>query len=469
MTSEAGGTVHSGPGVALHQDKMQIERMLEAWVLDHVRRGHPPSMDTLEKKAKTLMHSETVFSSEWMECLARRCSLKTTQDGLVQVQACSEDAVKQQVQDLVQDLVQEGNYSPQQVFVVGETGLWWGCLPKNKAKAGHRLTLLLCFNAAGNCRLQPLVMGHHTRPRALRDTRMSCLPVVWRANQRARVTSVVFDDWFVNHFVPAFQEHCCRNGLDKRGLLLVANTPGRPSHLLDHPIVKMAYLPSDTTPWPLGQGVADALGRHYLRLGIESVVEGQCGITLWNLWKKVDLKMALRNIGVCWSLMGKETLNRAWLDMWPGAVQHTSAAPEAPTQDIVALMEQRGLKGVSEVVLEALVWACQEEPSARMVQQVVSAPMCWEDQGLEEPMAGLLALTHWDLQDIVHLMKEACTLVEGKEGGRELCRQLKEASKEYKDLMVSREGLVGTHPPTLLPVKKEEVEVGDEVFTVECF
>lgn len=460
---DPGGTVQSGPRLASQRDNMRMERMLEAWVLDCMRRGHPPSRDTLEKKVKELFQEGIATRSEWLECLAQRCCLDgPTDQDQGQDQAVNQDTLRQKVQDLVQ----KGNYSPKQVFVVGETGLWWGCLPGKKAKAGHRLTLLLCFNADGDCRLRPLVVGHQSRPAALKDTRMSSLPVVWRSNRRARVTSVMFDDWFVNHFVPAVQEHCHSNGLPERGLLLVSNTPGRPSHLLDHPTVKMAYLPPNG-PWPVGRGVADALGRHYLRLGVECVARNKTGNSLWDLWKEVDLKMALRNIYISWNLLTQETLNKTWSGMWPGAVHPSRATAEAPTQEIVALVEGCSLRSVSETVVEAVVCASQEEPREEALRNVAKTATSLEDEGLEEPVPGLLALTPWDLRDILHHLEDACTLVEGVEGSKELCRQLKEASKEYNDLLAASEGGTGTDFPTLCPIKKEEVEIGEEHFVIE--
>ncbi|GFY28354.1 tigger transposable element-derived protein 1 [Trichonephila clavipes] len=77
-------------------------------------------------------------------------------------------------------IIEDGDYSVDQVFNVDETGLYWKKLPNRtyiakdeKTASGHkaskdRVTLLLCSNASGDRMLKPLLINKSLRPRALK-------------------------------------------------------------------------------------------------------------------------------------------------------------------------------------------------------------------------------------------------------------------------------------------------------------
>ncbi|GFT68118.1 tigger transposable element-derived protein 1 [Trichonephila clavipes] len=77
-------------------------------------------------------------------------------------------------------IIEDGDYSVDQVFNADETGLYWKKLPNRtyiakdeKTASGHkaskdRVTLLLCSNASGDRMLKPLLINKSLRPRALK-------------------------------------------------------------------------------------------------------------------------------------------------------------------------------------------------------------------------------------------------------------------------------------------------------------
>ncbi|GFW63793.1 tigger transposable element-derived protein 1 [Trichonephila clavipes] len=77
-------------------------------------------------------------------------------------------------------IIEDGDYSADQVFNADETGLYWKKLPNRtyiakdeKTASGHkaskdRVTLLLCSNASGDRILKPLLINKSLRPRALK-------------------------------------------------------------------------------------------------------------------------------------------------------------------------------------------------------------------------------------------------------------------------------------------------------------
>ncbi|GFT93402.1 tigger transposable element-derived protein 1 [Trichonephila clavipes] len=78
-------------------------------------------------------------------------------------------------------IIEDGDYSADQVFNADETALYWKKLPNRtyiakdeKTASGHkaskdRVTLLLCSNASGDRMLKPLLINKSLRPRALKD------------------------------------------------------------------------------------------------------------------------------------------------------------------------------------------------------------------------------------------------------------------------------------------------------------
>ncbi|GFY74588.1 tigger transposable element-derived protein 1 [Trichonephila inaurata madagascariensis] len=87
-------------------------------------------------------------------------------------------------------IIEHGNYPPELVFNVDETGLFWKRVPKRtflshegKPASGFkaakdRLTLLLGGNASGDFKLKPLLVYHSKNPRAMKGISKSTLPVI---------------------------------------------------------------------------------------------------------------------------------------------------------------------------------------------------------------------------------------------------------------------------------------------------
>jgi hypothetical protein len=69
-------------------------------------------------------------------------------------------------------------------------------------------------------------MYHVENPRALKWKAKGMLSVIWKPNSNAWVTEMVFHEWFSIQFVPAIRQHCSRNNLLFKALLLLNNAPG---------------------------------------------------------------------------------------------------------------------------------------------------------------------------------------------------------------------------------------------------
>ena len=95
-------------------------------------------------------------------------------------------------------------YAPSDVFNAVETGLYYWALPsrsmvvhsdprKGIKMANEHVTVLLACSAAGE-KLTPLLIGKSAKPRCFKGLELVTLPVTYRANKKAWMTSVLFKE-----------------------------------------------------------------------------------------------------------------------------------------------------------------------------------------------------------------------------------------------------------------------------------
>ncbi|GFU68287.1 tigger transposable element-derived protein 1 [Trichonephila clavipes] len=177
-------------------------------------------------------------------------------------------------------IIEDGDYSADQVFNADETGLCWKKLPNRTYIAKHektairhkaskdRVTLFLCSNASGDRMLKPLLINKSLRPRALKGKYLKQLPVHWIANPKAWMITAIFIEWFNNCFIPEVEAYMKEKSFDFKVLLIVDNAASHSE--LEHPNVQLVFLPPNTTSLiqPLDQGIKNIILRqHELLVG----------------------------------------------------------------------------------------------------------------------------------------------------------------------------------------------------------
>ncbi|XP_035228349.1 tigger transposable element-derived protein 1-like [Stegodyphus dumicola] len=182
-----------------------------------------------------------------------------------------------------QEFIEKEGYCPQQIFNCDETGLFWKCMPNltyitkdEKSVPGHkpmkdRLTLFLGANASGDMKLKPLLVYPSENPRAFKKNSIikRKLPVMWRSNQRAWVTQVLFKEWLFEVCAPNIKDYLDTNNLPLKALLLLDNAPGHleDNLLIDFPWLTVQFLPPNTTSLiqPMDQEVIAGFKKLYTR------------------------------------------------------------------------------------------------------------------------------------------------------------------------------------------------------------
>ncbi|KAK4318139.1 hypothetical protein Pmani_010830 [Petrolisthes manimaculis] len=146
------------------------------------------------KQGKSTEEMKFTASTGWLYKFMKRTGTKNI---AVTGEAASADyRAAKKMRNKRKEMVEEMNYSPQQVWNCDETGLYWKRMPKrtyimkNEEKAPglkvgkQRLTVLLMTNAAGIERLKPLLIHHSARPPAFKNVFVSKLPVIWHHTRK---------------------------------------------------------------------------------------------------------------------------------------------------------------------------------------------------------------------------------------------------------------------------------------------
>ncbi|KAM3936129.1 tigger transposable element-derived protein 1-like [Leptodactylus fuscus] len=200
-------------------------------------------------------------------------------------------------------LVEEEGYISQHIFNCDEMGLFWKKIitAKEKHMPGHkpmkdRLTLALCANAPGDCKVKPLFVYHSENPRAFKTHKIlkEKLHVMWRSNAREWVTRQFFVDWVNLAFGPTVKQYLLSNNLPLRALLLLDNAPGHPPALQDDILeefqfIKVVFLPPNTTSilQPMDQQVRSNFKKLYTKHLFRRCfdVTENTNLTLRKFWK----------------------------------------------------------------------------------------------------------------------------------------------------------------------------------------
>nr|XP_020827544.1 tigger transposable element-derived protein 1-like isoform X2 [Phascolarctos cinereus]XP_020827545.1 tigger transposable element-derived protein 1-like isoform X2 [Phascolarctos cinereus]XP_020827546.1 tigger transposable element-derived protein 1-like isoform X2 [Phascolarctos cinereus]XP_020827547.1 tigger transposable element-derived protein 1-like isoform X2 [Phascolarctos cinereus] len=404
-----------------------MERLLSIWIEDQNQRGVPINVSTIQEKAKSLFQdlkreqgpsaeAETFGASRgWFTRFKARHSLPNLGTSSETVSTDTEAAAK--YPEALRRVIEEGGYTPQQVFNVDETGLFWKRLPdrtfisaEEKTASGFKaardlLTLLLGGNAAGDFKLKPMLVYHSESPRALKGFSKPNLPVIWRTHKKAWVTMSLFQEWFVHFFCPAIEKYCTQNNLPNKALLILDSAPGHPGNLDDlSDNVRVEYLPKNTTALiqPMNQGVIATFKACYLRRVFHLLLQRANGDdkgTIREFWRNYNILNAVYNISESWEELEAATMNSGWKKLWPECVSSDRGALPAETigrieQDIVSLAHNLGFRDIAEADVAQLLQSHGADLSNAELMQLEQERAAGEESEDAPPAPRQLTVRH---------------------------------------------------------------------------
>ena len=362
----------------------EMEKRLSIWIDDEIERNMPLSQAIIMEKAKRIFRhiqgetgdaSETFVASRgWFNRFKHRNNLHNIQ---ITGEAASGDAkAAAEFPAILKTIIERGNYRPELVFNVDETGLFWKRMPKRTflsceekrapgfKAAKDRLTLLLGGNANGDFKLKPLLVYHSKNPRAMKRISKETLPVIWESNKKSWITMNIFKNWFVEHFCPTVKRYCERKNLKPKVLLLMDNAPSHPTNLsnIEKGIsVEVVFLPPNTTALiqPMDQGVISNFKAYYLRRTFTQLFEktdGQNKQSIRDFWKNYNILDAVENINLSWNEVTEKCLKGVWKKIWPDLNKEDDTLQEnVNINEIVELAKQTGIGEVDVQDLEEIL------------------------------------------------------------------------------------------------------------------
>ena len=202
----------------------------------------------LQEKASMLAtamgHDDFAASNGWLTCWQKRYNVKWS---LLSGEAAEvpEDVVTDWSHRLPS--ITEG-YELKDIYNADETVLYYRALPsrsmvlKDDPRKGiktskDRLTVLLTCSATGE-KMKPLVIGHSLNPRCFRGVDKALLPVIYRSNRKAWMTSELFREW-LEHL------NSKMSAQERNILMFVDNCSAHPDVQLSN--VKLVFLPPNTS------------------------------------------------------------------------------------------------------------------------------------------------------------------------------------------------------------------------------
>ncbi|XP_069181804.1 tigger transposable element-derived protein 1-like [Procambarus clarkii] len=116
-----------------------------------------------------------------------------------------------------------------------------------------RLTLELCTNASGDCKVKPLLVYHSENPlcsRRVRCTRQ--LNDMSRSNKKVWVMQSFFSEWVNDVFGPIVRNYLVEKQLPLEALLVLSYAPAHPPQMQNDLFPEnqfvIKFLPPNTTP-----------------------------------------------------------------------------------------------------------------------------------------------------------------------------------------------------------------------------
>ncbi|XP_067126477.1 tigger transposable element-derived protein 1-like [Centruroides vittatus] len=387
----------------------EVEKVLMVWITHQTRTAQMPlNQATISAKALSIFNTlktqrgetskgETFSASKgWFDRFKKRAGLLN-----VKVQ---EKAIKEFPEKLA-EIIEEGGYCSRQIFNVDETGFFWKRMPsessvaeEEKSRSGlkesqDRVTLLLGANAAGECKLKPLLI-YRTVPKGINN---ETSPVIWKWNARAWLTASIFKEWFYQHFVPKVEKYCIDNDLPFKVLLLLNNTPGHRLILQDaYPNVRIIFFPPNTNLifQPMYQGVIASFKVYYLLRTFEEIMkaiseEQKDGLTVRQFWQRFTILDATKIIADAWNEINESNLKGVWKKLCPYFVENFESfesSLEKAITIVVKIANRLALK-VSIEDINELLNSHDEEPTIEELIEISEQGTIEDDEKEEEETA----------------------------------------------------------------------------------
>ncbi|KAG7176700.1 Tigger transposable element-derived protein 1-like 64 [Homarus americanus] len=238
-----------------NQVLLKTEKLLVSYLIRQARRNMAVDTSSVKEYARELyaavlrkmgIAEPKPFnaSSGWLQRFKKRNNITNINIGGEEANA--DRVAAREFPPFLREIMEEGQYTDDQVFNMDESGLFWKKLPSKSFV--ECITVLFTTNASGTCKLKLSVIHTARKPHAYKNMDMTKLNVHWLTARKAWMFSTLSLSWFDDCFVPDVKKFCEQQNVPFKILLLLDNAPGHSPPLLDrHPNVKVVFLPPNTS------------------------------------------------------------------------------------------------------------------------------------------------------------------------------------------------------------------------------
>ncbi|KAG6550333.1 hypothetical protein Mapa_008296 [Marchantia paleacea] len=312
-----------------------LEAALYAWYSQSVQKQSTTKSMTdsqLRDRAKQLAREAGIedfkASDGWLANFKKRHSIKLS--NVTHEPQDADQAGINRATSVLQKIIDELGFQPQDVFNFGETGLYFRAQPvktlatiplRVRKLQKDRITIGFCLNATGEEKLKLVVVYKTKQPRCFAGWNPDTL-VHYHHNNHARMTNTVFVDWVrkVNRDMAKQR---------RRILILLDNAPSHdiPGHekvrihtfqTIQLSSVTLLFFPPRTTSavQPLDAGCIEAFKMHYrkhlLTWSLDDLESGQPGNSGAHARNLASVKDAIIWAVLAWEEVGQQTIQQSW-------------------------------------------------------------------------------------------------------------------------------------------------------------
>ncbi|XP_038603240.1 tigger transposable element-derived protein 1-like [Tachyglossus aculeatus] len=364
---------------------------------------------------------------------------------------------------VLREVVEEGGYSPKQVFNLDDSGLFWKRLPARTylsreeaaapgfRAARDRVTVMLGANVHGDCKLKPVVAYHAANPPALNGLVKHHLPVHFRPSRRGRVTGSIFSEYFSGPLHDELRLYCRRENIAFKILLVLDHAPGHPPCVAElSENVKVIFLPPNTASLlqPMDQGVFTVFRVYYLRRMLGELREATAGEgrpSVREFWEGFNIKNAIDLLALAWTDVAPSCLNGGWRNLLPQMVVDFRGLDgqlvllRRLRAQCVTLAREVGFDEVELGDVEELLESHGQELSAEELLQLLAEVKAEGADEEDVDEAPFRELTQAVLSDSLQQIEEALCMLEEHDRNVErsgrIVREVKSLLTPYTELL----------------------------------
>ncbi|KAG7158169.1 Tigger transposable element-derived protein 1-like 49 [Homarus americanus] len=313
-----------------NQVLLKTEKLLVSYLVCQARRNMAVDTRSVKEYARELYAAVSRkmgitepkpfnASSGWLQRFKKRN--KITNINIGGEEASADRAAAREFPPFLREIMEEGQYTDDQLFNMDESGLFWKKLPsktfvvkiaskcRGRKLQKERITVLFATNASGTCKLMLSVIHTACKPHAYKSMDMTKLNVHWLTARKARMFSTLSLSWFDDCFVPNAKKFCEQQNVPFKILLLLDNAPGHLPLLLDrHPNVKVVFLPPNTIDTNTDSKSEED----------EDQQLAEQEVLLKQFWRTFNVKKAVDFLVEAWDQLSVATVRHAWRHVLQG-------------------------------------------------------------------------------------------------------------------------------------------------------